>query len=256
MKPIQRQLKIAEMIRRQGEASVDALAGHFGLSTETIRRDLAQLAETGKIQKIHGGARVARLQSEGSFAERLGRESDAKTAIAETLAGIIRPGETLFIDTGSTTLAAADRLARIPGLTIITNSARLADRLCQFGSDAAIYLLGGRYHEDNAETTGPLAIAQIAAFQADHAILTVAAVDPEFGVTDASFEEAQVARAMIENARNVIILADSSKFGRRAAFSVCKCTNIGVLISDEALGWTHRELLTEAGVQVWCGNER
>lgn len=255
MKPLQRQLKIADMIRRQGEASVDALAGHFGLSTETIRRDLAQLAESGKIQKVHGGARVARLQAEGSFAERLGRESAAKTAIATTLARLIRPGDTVFIDTGSTTLAAADRLARIPDLTIITNSARLAERLSQFGSDAAIYLLGGRYAADNAETTGPLVIAQIAAFQADHAILTVAAVDPATGAADADFDEAQVARAMIENAQNLIVLADSSKFGRRAAFSVCAIARIGDLISDGGLDWSHRQMLAEAGVQVWWENE-
>ncbi|SON57576.1 Glycerol-3-phosphate regulon repressor [Hartmannibacter diazotrophicus] len=251
MKPHERQLQIDEMIRREGELSVETLAHRFDVSMETIRRDLTQLADGGRVEKVHGGARRPRLIAEGSFSERLGTEAAAKTRIGRRLADAVEMNETLFIDTGSTTLAAAEFLASIPGLTVITNSWRLAERMDKAGSDAAIYLLGGRYHGDNAETTGPTAIEQIAAFQADRAILTVAAISPEVGAMDASFEEAQVARAMIAHARTVTVLADSSKFGRRAAFSVCLCNEIDLLISDTQLDEAHRTALADMGVEVW-----
>jgi DeoR family glycerol-3-phosphate regulon repressor len=251
MKPHERQSRIAEIIRHEGEVSVEVLALRFEVSAETIRRDLAQLVESGRVQKVHGGARRPRLIVEGSFAERLGSEATAKTRIGRRLADAVEPGETLFIDTGSTTLAAAEYLAAIPRLTIITNSCRLADRIAQAGSDAAIYLLGGRYHGDNAETTGPGTIAQLQDFQADRAVLTVAAILPEVGVMDASFEEAQLARAMIANAHSLTVLADHTKFGRRAAFAVCPCDEIDQLITDQHLDRSNLETLSSLGVDVW-----
>ena len=164
MKPHERQRLIAEMILKEGEVSVEGLADRFDVSPETIRRDLAQLDESGRVHKVHGGARRPRLMVEGSYSERLGTESAAKTRIGRVLAGVVEPGETLFVDTGSTTLAAAEPLAAIPGLTVITNSCRLAERLSQAGSDAAVYLLGGRYRGDDAETTGPATVDRAIAF--------------------------------------------------------------------------------------------
>jgi DeoR family glycerol-3-phosphate regulon repressor len=250
VKPHERQRQIADWIRLQGEVSVEGLASRFDVSAETIRRDLAQLVEAGRVQKVHGGARRPRLLVEGSFSERLGSEGPAKTRIGRKFADTLEPGETLFIDTGSTTLAAAEYLAAVPRLTVITNSCRLAERLAQAGSDAAIYLLGGRYHGDNAETAGPGTIEQITAFQADRAVITVAAIMPEIGVMDASFDEAQIARAMIAHARSLTVLADHTKFGRRAAFCICPCDEIDDLISDKPPERETLEALVNVGVNV------
>ena len=251
MKPHERQSQIEEMIRREGEVSVDGLALRFLVSTETIRRDLTTLAENGRVQKVHGGARRPRLISEGSFSDRAVTEAAAKARIGQRLADAIEPGETLFIDTGSTTLAAAGALAAVPGLTIITNSCRLAERLCQAGSDAQIILLGGRYGADNAQTTGAAVIEQLRGFQADRAVLTVAAFDPGIGAMDASLDEAEVARAMVARARRLTILADATKFGRRAAFAVCATAGVDLIISDGQLETAHAEALNDKGVELW-----
>jgi DeoR family glycerol-3-phosphate regulon repressor len=255
MKPHERRHRMAEMIRLEGEMSVDLLAMRFDVSTETTRRDLSWLAENGRVQKVHGGARRPRVTSglitEGSFSERLGTAAEAKARIGNRLAELVKPGETLFIDTGSTTLAAADALAQIPGLTIVTNSWRLAERLARAGSDAVIHLLGGLYGADNAQTTGVAAIDHLAGFRADRAILTVAAIDPEQGAMDASLDEAQIARAMIRNARSVTILADSAKFGRHAAYAVCATEDIDTLISDGQLDRVYKAALVNKGVKLW-----
>ena len=165
MKPHERQPQIEAIIRREGEISVEMLARRFDVSSETIRRDLGFLAEHGRIQKVHGGARRPHLIREPSHEERATTAADAKAAIGRRLADAVTPGETLFIDTGSTTLAAAEALAAIPNLTVITNSCRLAERLARASRDAIIHLLGGRYGLDNAQTTGIAVIDQLQAFR-------------------------------------------------------------------------------------------
>jgi DeoR family glycerol-3-phosphate regulon repressor len=251
MKPHERQPQIEAIIQREGEVSVEMLAARFDVSSETIRRDLGLLAETGRVQKVHGGARRPQLIREPSHDERATIAAAAKTAIGRRLAAAVAPGETIFIDTGSTTLAAAETLAVIPGLTVITNSCRLAERLARAGSDAMIYLLGGRYGLDNAQTTGTAVIEQLQAFRADRAILTVAALDPDQGAMDASLDEAQIARAMIRNARRVTVLADSGKFGCQAAYAVCATAEIDLLISDRNLDKAHKAALRDKGVELW-----
>lgn len=251
MKPHERQPQIEAIIRREGEVSVEMLAQRFDVSTETIRRDLGVLAEIGRIQKVHGGARRPQLIREPGHDERATTAAAAKAAIGRRLADAVEPGETLFIDTGSTTLAAAESLAVIPGLTVITNSCRLAERLARAGSDAAIHLLGGRYGLDNAQTTGIAVIEQLQAFRADRAVLTVAALDPAEGAMDASLDEAQIARAMVRHARSVTILADATKFARHAAYAVCATQDIDLVISDDSLDKAHREALRDRGVELW-----
>ena len=251
MKPHERQPQIEAIIRREGEVSVEVLAQRFDVSPETIRRDLGQLAERGRVQKVHGGARRPRLIHEPSHDQREVIAREAKAAIGRRLAGAVEPGETIFVDTGSTTLAAAETLASVPNLTIVTNSCRLAERIAGAGTDATIHLLGGRYGADNAQTTGIAVIDQLQAFRADRAILTVAALDPELGAMDASLDEAQIARAMVRNARSLTVLADATKFGRHAAFAVCATEDIDLIISDGQLDKAHREALKDKGVELW-----
>jgi DeoR/GlpR family transcriptional regulator of sugar metabolism len=250
MKPRDRQAKIAAIIGQEGQASVDALALRFDVSAETVRRDLTQLAESGLVQKVHGGAKRPRLHAEASFLERMSEDADAKQEIGRKLRALVEPGDTVFIDTGSTTLICAAAVADIGGLTVVTNSAEIARTMAQGAADNAIYLLGGRYGADNSETLGPIAIEQIATFQADSAILTVAAVDADAGIMDADIEEAQVARAMIANAQQVIIVANATKLGRRAAFRVCDLGSVDVLVSDQPPSIELATALVSAGVEL------
>lgn len=231
MKPEDRQQRIRELVSRDGATRVDTLAEAFGVSAETIRRDLARLAEEGAIQKVHGGARRLRLFAEGSRDERAAEGAEAKARIARRLAEIVEPGETLFIDAGTTTLACAEALSATEGLTVITNSLEIAQRVGRNAS-ASVYLLGGALRAAEAETLGPLVIEQLDRFQADRAILTVAGLDAAAGATDSGFEEAQVARAMIGRAGSTTIVAHAAKLGRRAAFRVCALAEIETLVCD------------------------
>jgi DeoR/GlpR family transcriptional regulator of sugar metabolism len=250
MKPRQRQTRILDVVARDGEATVESLAAVFEVSAETIRRDLAQLATSGGLQKVHGGARRLRLHADASFQERLSEDADAKRLIAQKLAKMIAPGDTLFIDTGTTTLFCAEALANVPQLTVITNSVRIAQVVARGEHPARVFLLGGSYSPDNAETAGPMVLEQVARFQADHAVLAVAAIDAVSGATDSDFDEAQTARAMMANATNTIVVAQAAKLGRKAAFRICMLQEIDVLVCDDVPGDAFRAALDAAGVEV------
>jgi DeoR family glycerol-3-phosphate regulon repressor len=118
------------------------------------------------------------------------------------------------------------------------------------GQRAAVYLAGGRYGGDNRQTLGPTALAQIDGYQADTAVLTVGALDAEAGAMDYDAGEAEVARAMAANARRVIVVADASKFGRRAPFRVCRLAQIDMLVADAAPDAPLAAALDAAGVTV------
>ncbi|HIP22851.1 MAG TPA: DeoR/GlpR transcriptional regulator [Rhodobacteraceae bacterium] len=249
LSPSIRQAGIHELVTKRGEASVDLLAAKFGTSSETIRRDLTVLANAGQLRKVHGGARAAASHVEGGFDARMRRNPLAKHLIAEKVARLIKPRQTLFIDTGSTTLICADALAKIKNLTIITNSTRIAATFAAGSGGADVYLLGGLYRGDNAQTVGAGTINDIASYQADFAILTAGAIN-HAGMMDFSKQEAMVAEAMAAASARVIALADHSKLNKRASFKACDLEGINTLVSDRAPDGALTQSLHTASVEI------
>lgn len=246
----QRQDDIVDCVNRRGRMTVEALAAQFSVSAETVRRDLAALAAEGRLQKVHGGAVRARLSVEASLQDRLLQDAEAKRIIAEKLPAAIAPGDTLFVDTGSTTLACATVLAGRGAYTVITNSLDIARVFGQAAQGSRVFVLGGQFVAGNAETVGAMTVLQVADFQTDHALLTVAAADADAGAMDADFDEAQVARAMHRQARQTVLVAAASKIGRRAAHRVCAWSDVDVFVTDQPLAGSFARALDEAQVRV------
>ena len=230
MRPNERQTAITDMVRQREKVSVEALAVMFDASPETIRRDLAALARHGKIQKVHGGAVLPRVTAEGPFAQRMRHNVMAKRKIARLARELVEPGQTLLVDTGSTTLVFAEELVGVDDLIVITNSAEIARVLSDGNTTHQVFLLGGAYRGDNRQTCGAMALEQLSCFHADTAFLSVGGLDRDAGATDFNFEEAEMARAMIRRVGNVTLLADHAKFGRRAPFAVCGLDTISRLV--------------------------
>lgn len=249
IRPGIRQAEIHDIVARRGEVSVDDLAAKFDASPETIRRDLTVLAGAGHVRKIHGGARSLTVQGEGEFDVRMRRNTLAKHQIAEKLLDLVKPHMTLFIDTGSTTLICAQSLARIKGLTVITNSTSIAAAFDQGRGGAEIYLLGGRYSGGNAQTVGSAVISQIATYRADMAIITVGAISAGGGM-DFSNHEAQVARAMMVASNQVTVVADHKKFNRCAPFIVSDLNGIDQVVFDKTPDDTLMTALQAAEIEV------
>ncbi len=250
MRPRDRQLRITDLVRTRGKVTVEQLAREFTISPETIRRDLTFLAATGKIRKVHGGAIPLRDFGEGAFAQRMHSNAEAKRKIAHKARQLAKSGDTIFIDTGSTTLVMAESLATIDELTIVTNSTAIARVISAANQATHIYLLGGSYNEDNRQTCGAMALEQLSGFHANLSMLAVASVAAEAGVMDYSHDEASIARAMIAHSERVAILADASKFDRVAPFVVASFAQIDTLVCDEAPQGVLAERLVQAGVEI------
>jgi DeoR family glycerol-3-phosphate regulon repressor len=249
MKVQNRQSRILAEVRSHEKATVEYLADLLGTSRETIRRDLTDLERQGKISKFHGGAMLPRLFGEGALQQRMSENVEAKLRIARTAAALFHAGETLFVDTGSTTQYFAEQMAQVRGVNIITNSTDVA-RAISAGGQSGAYLLGGQFSSGNRQTVGTMTIEQINGFQAHHAVLTVGALGVDTGVADYNLEESQVAKAMIARAGSVTVLADHSKFGAMASFGVCPLDSINRLVCDTAPPAGLARALGAAGVEV------
>ncbi|RUP00427.1 DeoR/GlpR family DNA-binding transcription regulator [Hyphomicrobium sp.] len=253
MRPNLRRERIEQVVRERERVTVDALAELLGTSRETIRRDLTELAERGRVRKIHGGAtlaepRLSDVEGEGSFQARLLQNAEAKRAIARRTIELFQAGDTLFVDTGTTTLWFAEELASATGLTVITNSAAIAG-LAARGPSNSTFLIGGEYRADGTENLGPLAIEQISQFHAVHAVLAVGSVET-VGILDFDVREADIARAMIAQARTITVLADASKFGRGGLIKVAPLDAIARVVTDADPPAEIAAALRTAGTEV------
>ncbi len=249
MKPKARQDQILSIAASGARVEVEDLAHRLGASRETIRRDLAALDRAGRLRRVHGGALAipALAAVEDPFHQRLQSQVAAKRAIARHVAAGLKPGDSIFIDTGTTTSYLAEELSRLKGLIVLTNSAEIA-ALAERGEGARVILIGGEFRAAGREALGAMALAQIAQLRAAEAILTVAAITPE-GAMDIDPQEADVARAMARQAGRVTVLADSSKMNRPGVFEVCPLPRIARIVTD-AMPRSLRIAVEAAGVAV------
>ncbi len=253
MQPEMRRAAILDLVRKHGRVSVNMLADALGASRETIRRDLTELEAARGLRKVHGGAvlpepPVYQFATEGSFQARMDEASEAKRAIARAAAPLFQSGDTLFIDTGSTTLTFAEELAAKSGLTVITNSALVAGHAAR-GAEARVIQLGGDFRPDGAETVGTVTIEQIGLYQVTHAVLTIGGLT-EKGAHDYDAAEADVARAMARQAHWVVLLAHHGKFYRSAPYLAVDLAAIDVLVTDRAPEGPLADALAAASVEV------
>ncbi len=249
MKPSERHDLILARTAQGLRIEVEDIARQTGASRETTRRDLAFLDKAGRLRRVHGGALALPLLSavEDPFNQRLQAQVAAKRAIARHVAAGLKPGDSLFIDTGTTTIYLAEELSRVKGLIIITNSAEIAS-LAERAEGARVILIGGEFRGAGRESLGAMALAQIGQLHAAEAILTVAAVTPD-GAMDIDPQEAEIARAMARQSSRVTILADSSKMGRPGVFAVAPLDEVSRIVTD-AMPQALRRAVEAAGAKV------
>jgi DeoR family glycerol-3-phosphate regulon repressor len=248
MRANERQQRILEFLRNQERVSVAELAEKYAASQETIRRDLTALADRGLVNKYHGGASLSMVsEDENAFLARMHEHVNEKKMIACQAARLFSPGDSIFIDTGTTTLFFARALSSVSRLTVVTNSLQIARAVGRSGS--RVFMIGGEYHPDAEENLGALALEQVSRFNADHAVITVGALSTD-GAMDFSIEEAEMARAMVKQARYLTVIADSSKLGKRAMFQIFPLSRIDRLVINRLPTGPLMEALKEAQVEI------
>jgi DeoR/GlpR family transcriptional regulator of sugar metabolism len=233
-----RQSLILQAVRNDGSARVSDLTQQLGVSDMTIRRDLEVLAKDGLVEKVHGGAVLPGSHSahEAGFEDKLVLERPEKNSIARAAAGLVRPGTAVAIAAGTTTYALAQSLVDVAGLTIVTNSLRVANLFsANRGPDSASVVLTGGMRTASDALVGPVADLTISALHFDTLFIGCSGLDPEVGLTTPNLAEAETNRALIKVARRVVVLADHTKWGVVSLASFAPVDKISVLVTDEKL---------------------
>jgi len=250
--PEERQQSIAAKVADRGRLSVAALAEEFGVTTETVRRDLAVLERTGMLRRVHGGAVPAGALTlvEPGLIERHRSRSEQKRAIA-TAALALLPGAdgSIVLDGGTTTAALAEILPADRRLLAVTSSVPLASRL-SLTPGVTLHVLGGRVRGVTQCAVGETTVRSLADLRVDVAFLGANGIAPGHGFTTPDDAEAAVKRAMVRSGQRVVVLADSSKLGREHLVRFAAIEDVDVLVTDEGADPETVAELEKAGVEV------
>ena len=244
--PAERQKKMMEYIEANTSAQIRELAERFHVSEATVRRDLDELDQQGALRRTHGGAiKVDRSTSyESKYSEKIAQMTDEKHHIAERAAQMVHPGDTVIIDSGTTTFYIAQALSHLENLTVITNDLYIAYQIALRPSSTLI-VTGGTRRQGRQELVGTLTENFIRDTHVDIAFIGVDGVDLMGGVTNANFSEVGVKRLMLSAAERSVVAVDHSKFGRIALAKICDLQEISLLLTDtgldpELLGRLHK----------------
>lgn len=244
-----RHQRIVRMLEASGGLRTSQLARALGVSVATVRRDLEVLARRGLVERAHGGALPARMGTgrEPPYALKAERMVPEKERIAARAADLVPEGSTVIVDSGTTALAAARRLVG-RRLTVVCLDLPAALAVSeQEGPD--VWIPGGRVRSGLFSLVGPWAERELAQIHADIFLLGADAVDVD-GVTNSTVEEAEIKRLAMKAARQTVLLADHTKFGRKAMAMVCRLEELAAVVTDAGVGDFRREL-AERVAQVY-----
>ena len=249
MKPRQRQAAILEYLQKQGKCSVEELAQYFDTTGTTIRKDLVILEHAGTVIRTYGGVVLNKEESDPPIDHKTLINTHKKELIAEAAVGFIHDGDSIILDAGSTVLQMVPLLSRFNNITVMTNSLHIVNALSELDNEQTILMPGGTFRKKSASFHGQLAENAFEHFTFDKLFMGTDGIDLNAGVT--TFNEVYtVSKAMCNAAREVILMADSSKFGRKSPNVVCSLESVDKLITDAGIDPAFRQALEEKGIDV------
>lgn len=236
--PAERKQKILECLYQDGKVNVVHLSDLFDVSTETIRRDLDLLEKEGLLKRVYGGAVKINYQSgEPPFLQRQNMNLQAKQAIAREAVKLIKDGDTIAMDVGTTTLEMARAIRGFSHLTVLTNSLPLCSVLLDSINQGFFYgkviLLGGEVNSQQYSISGSLCEQLLDFFHVDKAFISVGGMALSSGISDYDIGEAMLSKKMIHQANEAIVLADSSKIGVQGLCKIASFDEVDVLICEQ-----------------------
>lgn len=241
--------RILELLRRQGYASIDELAGTLAVTPQTVRRDLQDLANEGLLRRHHGGASLPSSIANTDYALRQVENAAAKAAIAQAVAARVPEGSSVFLTLGTTVEAVAAALTARRSLRVVTNSTAAA-RILGAAPGISVQVLGGRFRPHNGGLTGALTAELAARWRCDLLVSGIGAISADGWLLDYHEAEVAVARAMLAQSRGLILAADHTKFLKTAACVLAPLAAARLLVTDRPPPASHAAALAEAGTEV------
>lgn len=245
----ERHAKIAELLNEKNSIKVNELADIFNVSESTIRRDLQDMEERGLLKRTHGGAVGAQKTNfEPTFKEKKDEQFNEKTDIAKLAASMIEDGDTIILDSGTTTMEIA-RLITAKNITVITNSIDVASELSE-KEQIELIVTGGTLRTTTRAMVGNITEAALKNFRVDKAFIGVNGISLEEGLTTPNFIEAQTKKAMINAANKVIVVADSTKFNQVCFSVISPIRVVSAIITNGPLDYTIAKDYEDAGIEI------
>lgn len=247
-----RQQSILDHVNQAGSAQIKDLAVVLGVSEATARRDFDEMAASGLVERVHGGI----VKSNGTAFERFHSEKmqsmlKEKQRIARKAASLIKNGDSLFLDSGTTTFFIAQNLANLTDLTIVTNNLDIAYS-CNFHPTTSLLVTGGMRRENYSVLIGDVAENMLKSFFVDVAFLGCDAISLEDGVYNTNFMELGIKKQIVNCGKRLVLVTDSSKFHKKALAKVCDVQELDTVITDEGLGAEALETLKKIVVNSYC----
>ncbi len=249
MTPNPRQTNLLDEVRARGAISVEALAEKFGVTLQTVRRDIQRLAEAGLVARFHGGVRVPVSTTENiAYRQRQALQADGKQHIARAIAARVPDGCSLILNIGTTIEAVARELLHRKGLRVITNNLHVAAILSD-NADCEVIVAGGVVRARDRGIVGEATVDFIRQFRVDIGLVGISGIETDGSLRDYDYREVKVARAIIEQSRQVWMAADQSKFGRPAMVHLARLDEIDMIFTDQEPPEPFERLMMEAGVE-------
>jgi DeoR family glycerol-3-phosphate regulon repressor len=248
-------MRLIDEVRERGSVTVEALGERFGVTLQTVRRDIRLLAEAGLLARFHGGVRVPGSTTENiAYRQRQLLNSEAKQRIAKAVARDVPNGCSLIVNIGTTTEAIARELTRHRGLRVITNNLNVAVILSDH-TDCELIVAGGVVRAPDRGIVGEATVDFIRQFKVDIALIGISGIEADGTLRDFDYREVSVARAILDHAREVWLAADHSKFNRPAMVELARLSHLDRLYTDAPPPEPFARLLAEAGVHCVIAGE-
>lgn len=245
----ERKQKILQLLAQKERVFVNDLCELFETTSVTIRKDLDQLEEEGHLRRVHGGAIINKSLYPGmALPEKQKLNLEQKERIARKAVNMINQGDVILLDSGSTTHQLAKLIKELKGITVITNGINIAAEL--MNSDNDVIITGGKFDKGSSTLYGPLTEETLQHLAADKLFQGVDGIDIQIGFTTPSIEEAQISRKMMKISGQSIVLADSSKFGRRSLSVIGQISDADTIITDDGVDHNYVKSLTDMGLEV------
>jgi DeoR/GlpR family transcriptional regulator of sugar metabolism len=233
----QRLAFILDRVRSEGAVRVVDLARELGVSDMTVRRDLELLHQRGLVEKVHGGATALSESAlfEPGFDAKSSVQRREKAAIADAAAALVAPGMAIAVSAGTTTHVLARSLAEVDRLTVITNSIRVLETFERFGDGRQTVALTGGSRTPSDALVGPFAVSALRSVHVDLTFMGVHGMTTEAGFTTPNLDESEVDRALVDAARQLVVVADHTKWGVMGISSFARLDEADVLVTDDRL---------------------
>jgi DeoR family fructose operon transcriptional repressor len=240
---------IAETVLKEGTASTVNLSRRFNVSEMTIRRDLKKLEQLGILKRSFGGAIATGKSMDVAVAQRAVQNREKKEAIARACAALVRQGEIILMDAGTTMAACASALPEQSGILVITNGIMVVNSLLN-KAGIAVYVLGGTLEPVPQLITGISVIEKLRTLHADKAFITSAAVGEDGSVSDANIHQSEIKRYMMQGASQKILAVDSTKIGHHSLNRFAQLSDFDIVVVDDQIAQEHLALLRRTAPQV------